>query len=236
MTPGVDEVVPFYTIRERKLLMQKVQDLGETEHEEIFKILKDHVDFTKNNNGIFVNLTSMPDTLVHRLSTFVTFCVSNKVDLEEYDKKLNGYLTSLTVANNSASPRTPSGPTGPTGTTGTTGPTGPTGTTGTTGPTGPTGTTGSTGPTGPTGPTGSTGTTGSTGSTGCVKNGEDEDASRNNMVTVEASKKSENLQYRQAVKRHTRRRAMLTPESEITGEGERELMKEDYVIVLRGSS
>ena len=88
--PGVPPTSRVYTVRDRKLLMQRIQDLGPTEHEEIFKMLQaDAVEHTRNKNGVFVNLSALADDLVDRLATFVAFCMDNKADLDEYDKAIN---------------------------------------------------------------------------------------------------------------------------------------------------
>jgi hypothetical protein len=72
------------------MLMQRTQDLGPTEHEEIFKILNmSGIDHTQNNNGVFINLSRVPDDVVDRVQNFVDFCFDNKHDLDEYDKRLN---------------------------------------------------------------------------------------------------------------------------------------------------
>lgn len=81
---------PTYTVRQRRQLMQRTQDLGPTEHEEIFKIIRDcDVEHTQNNNGVFVNLTRVSDDVVDRVRRFVDFCIENKQDLDAYDKRLN---------------------------------------------------------------------------------------------------------------------------------------------------
>jgi hypothetical protein len=86
-------------LRERKLLMQRVQELGQTEHDEIFNMLRDMgVDYMQNNNGIFVNLTEVPDDVVHRVGEFVSFCMANKSSLDEYDKSLNECKLGMTKA------------------------------------------------------------------------------------------------------------------------------------------
>jgi hypothetical protein len=80
----------MFSVRDRKLLMQRIQELGETEHEQIFKMLTaEGIDHTRNCNGVFFNLSAVPDELVSKVSNFVAFCHSNKTDLDEYDKRLN---------------------------------------------------------------------------------------------------------------------------------------------------
>lgn len=79
-----------YNSRDRALLSQRISELGETEHNEILKILQRHgVSQTSNRNGIFVNLSSVPDSVIDEMSSFVTYCISNKVQLDEYDKRMN---------------------------------------------------------------------------------------------------------------------------------------------------
>lgn len=63
-----------------------------TEHEEIFKIIKDHnksVNYSKNKNGIFFNMSSLDDHTIEEIDKFVNYCISNKKDLDDYDKKIN---------------------------------------------------------------------------------------------------------------------------------------------------
>ena len=79
-----------YTLRERRKLMLLTQELGATEHAEIFKILQGNgVSHTQNNNGVFVNLSRVPDAVLEQVDRFVGFCIDNKHDLDEYDKRLN---------------------------------------------------------------------------------------------------------------------------------------------------
>ena len=86
----VDAEEPPLSVRDRKLLMQKIQELGDTAHEEIFKMFQERgVEYTRNSNGIFVNLTAVPDDLVRQMRRFVDFCMENKANLDEYDKRLN---------------------------------------------------------------------------------------------------------------------------------------------------
>ena len=70
--------------------MHKIQELSATAHEEIFKIMSEAaVEHTQNNNGIFINLSTVPDEVVRKVQTFVAFCIDNKSSLDDYDKWLN---------------------------------------------------------------------------------------------------------------------------------------------------
>lgn len=84
------DVTPVSRSRARRTLIRRTQELGPTEHGEIFKILTAHgVDHTQNNNGIFVNLSRVSDDVMDEVQRFVDYCVENKQDLDEYDKRLN---------------------------------------------------------------------------------------------------------------------------------------------------
>jgi hypothetical protein len=79
------------TTREKKVLANKIANLCPVEHVEIFKIIKDGCDvsFTRNNNGIFINLKNIPDVVLDEITKFVEFCFENKANLDEYDHKVN---------------------------------------------------------------------------------------------------------------------------------------------------
>lgn len=84
---------PNISTRRRKALIDKISALTETEHREIFKMLKEtlneNVGFTQNRNGIFINFKMVPPETVIQIEKFVEFCNSNRADLDEYDKRIN---------------------------------------------------------------------------------------------------------------------------------------------------
>ena len=74
----------------RKQIRDKIGKLSSTEHEEIFKILETHsIDFTQNKNGTFFDISKIPEEVFSILEKFVDFCINNKKELDEYDKKIN---------------------------------------------------------------------------------------------------------------------------------------------------
>jgi hypothetical protein len=79
-----------YTNKTRKLIFDRINSLSSTEHEEILKIIRQHdVSYSQNKNGIFFNLSNLSNDVVKNIDEFVTYCISNKKDLDEYDKILN---------------------------------------------------------------------------------------------------------------------------------------------------
>jgi hypothetical protein len=97
-----------YNNKFRKVLFEKINNMTKTEHEEIFKIIRDknsNVNYSKNKNGVFLNLSSLNDETIHEVNNFVTYCINNKKELDDYDKKLNeckinNYLSNIASLNN----------------------------------------------------------------------------------------------------------------------------------------
>ena len=91
-------VINKYTNKFRKNLLEKISGLSTTEHEEVFKIIKNNdIQFTQNKNGIFFNMSVLSDDVISEIDIFVTFCFKNSKELDEYDKKLNECKLSQTI-------------------------------------------------------------------------------------------------------------------------------------------
>ena len=90
----------IYTNKQRKVLFDRINNLSSTEHEEILKIVKNYnVRYSQNKNGIFFNLSNLSDDAVKEIDDFVTYCMSNKKDLDEYDKIINECKMSNNIKN-----------------------------------------------------------------------------------------------------------------------------------------
>lgn len=75
--------------RIRKLILDKVRLLGPTEHQEIFQMLQTHgIAHSSNSNGVFINLSTVPDDVLATVKAFVDYCADNKKTLDEYEKRL----------------------------------------------------------------------------------------------------------------------------------------------------
>lgn len=82
----------IYNNKFRKVLFEKINGMTRTEHEEIFKIIKNNnkdMSFSKNKNGIFFNLSTLDEKTIDEINKFVNYCISHKQELDEYDKKIN---------------------------------------------------------------------------------------------------------------------------------------------------
>lgn len=75
--------------RIRKLILDKVRLLGATEHQEIFLMLQTHgIAHSSNSNGVFINLSTVPDDVLAIVRAFVDYCADNKKTLDEYEKRI----------------------------------------------------------------------------------------------------------------------------------------------------
>lgn len=90
-----------YTNKYKKQLYEKISNLSSTEHEEIFNIILRHdsINYTSNKNGVFFNLSILPLNIIEEIDNFVTFCFSNKKDLDDYDKRLNECKVNANIVN-----------------------------------------------------------------------------------------------------------------------------------------
>lgn len=90
-----------FTNKYKKQLYEKISNMSSTEHEEIFNIILRHdtVNYTSNKNGVFFNLTILPETILEEIDNFVNFCFSNKQDLDDYDKRLNECKVNTNIVN-----------------------------------------------------------------------------------------------------------------------------------------
>ena len=78
------------TLKLKKELFERINSLSTTEHSEILKIIQNRsVPISKNLNGVFFNLSTIPDNVVQEIAKFVEFCTKNAVDLDAYDKKIH---------------------------------------------------------------------------------------------------------------------------------------------------
>jgi hypothetical protein len=69
-----------------KKLVKAVESLSKTEIEELFKIIhKKTANYTRNNNGIFINLAWVSDDIIGELENYVQFCNSSHIELKKYE-------------------------------------------------------------------------------------------------------------------------------------------------------
>jgi len=72
------------------ILLQRVACLGQTEHQEILNILacSGSISSTRNSNGVFIDLGTVPVSLLEEIKTFVDYCHHNKKHIDDYNNRL----------------------------------------------------------------------------------------------------------------------------------------------------
>ena len=69
-----------------KDLKDKIQNLHDTEKKEVFKLMKDNVKYSKNSNGVFINMNLLDDNVIIELMEFLEFINKNNEMLLQREK------------------------------------------------------------------------------------------------------------------------------------------------------
>jgi len=68
-------------------ILSAVAGLSATEMDELFKILHNtKCEYSRNNNGIFINLRWVDDSVLREIEQFMAFCNKNRIELEKYER------------------------------------------------------------------------------------------------------------------------------------------------------
>lgn len=92
-TPGETKLPPDEYVR-RKVFLDNLKGLTKPEYIEIVRILQKHtVPFSENQNGIFVNIASLTQTVFNDLENFLEFTSTNRQNLSDRDSLLSTLTT-----------------------------------------------------------------------------------------------------------------------------------------------
>ena len=65
-------------------------NLNQNEIEEIFKIIyKNNSTYTKNNNGIFINLNWLNEDTLINIDNYINFCIKSHTEIDKYENICN---------------------------------------------------------------------------------------------------------------------------------------------------
>jgi len=68
-------------------IVDAAESLSPTEIDELFKILHaSGCEYSKNNNGVFVNLRWVDESIIAKIEQFLAFCNRNRIELEKYER------------------------------------------------------------------------------------------------------------------------------------------------------
>ena len=74
---------------ERKTFLEELKRLVIVEQEEIFRILKkNNCDFSENSNGVFFDLSKVPQEAFAQMKSFLSFCQANRKNFEIRDREM----------------------------------------------------------------------------------------------------------------------------------------------------
>jgi hypothetical protein len=67
-------------------LVEAISQLNATEYEELFKLLYENkCEYTQNNNGIFLNLSWLEESMISKLELFMQFCKASRREIQHYE-------------------------------------------------------------------------------------------------------------------------------------------------------
>jgi len=80
-----------YSLADKKVIMTRIQNLKSKKHYiHIYKIIKDNnVNYSKNINGIFINLTNIEDPILDKIIEYLNYVESRNTEIDsEFYKKV----------------------------------------------------------------------------------------------------------------------------------------------------
>jgi len=79
-----------------KNIQSNINSLSQNELYEIFKILyKNNSTYTKNNNGVFVNLNWLDYNILKEINDYIIFCIKSHKEIKKYEIIKNMYNENL---------------------------------------------------------------------------------------------------------------------------------------------
>jgi len=73
-----------------KQIQGNIQRLSDNEIMEIYKIIKSSdTNYTKNNNGIFLNLNWVDDNTLQKIDDYIQFCIKSQNEISKYEMMRN---------------------------------------------------------------------------------------------------------------------------------------------------
>ena len=81
-----------------KNLCESIEKMGQREHIEILKIIKSspsNINITENNNGCFINMSSIDDETLNNIEKYIDFFKQKEKELNDQELKKNNLLDSL---------------------------------------------------------------------------------------------------------------------------------------------
>ena len=85
-------------IFKKKKLIEQCKNLSNQEYVEIFNIIiKDSCQYSKNKNGIFINLSNVTENTIDKILNFISYIKYNKEDLLKHEEVINNVKKNISI-------------------------------------------------------------------------------------------------------------------------------------------
>jgi len=81
-----------------KKIKNDMSNLNQNEIEEVFKIIfKNNNNYSKNNNGVIINLTWMNEDILQQIDNYINFCIKSHNEINKYEVLCNNFSDVINV-------------------------------------------------------------------------------------------------------------------------------------------
>lgn len=75
-----------------KMIKNNIHNLNNNELEEVFKIIyKSNSNYSKNNNGVFINLSWLEMETINKINNYIDFCIKSHNEISKYEIICNNF-------------------------------------------------------------------------------------------------------------------------------------------------
>lgn len=79
-----------------KKIVNAIENLGQTEIDELFKLLhKNKCAYTRNNNGVFVNLAWLSNEMLQTIDNYIQFCIESQSEIRRMEEMCTDVASAL---------------------------------------------------------------------------------------------------------------------------------------------
>ena len=81
-------------------IKNNISQLSPNELEEVFKIIyKSNNNYSKNNNGVFINLTWIDEEILIKIDNYIDFCIKSHNEINKYENICNNFSDAMNSMN-----------------------------------------------------------------------------------------------------------------------------------------
>jgi hypothetical protein len=79
-----------YSHIQKNDIVKQISKLSKNEHIELFKLIyKSDTKYTINNNGVFINMNNISDSILEQVVELINFCIQNTDLLNKHESYIN---------------------------------------------------------------------------------------------------------------------------------------------------